>query len=432
MKLNTMDETLLKINKLKNIESISYKDIISTINDDKYTIIPSFIVFYDGLKILNLTSLDKHFNIFVKKLKQVYLEEKDNIVEDSPIYGKKNIQIDDFTKKMLLESNLDEINSLYKFYNEDNGYTHSLLFKEDELKIIIPIIKHQLKEVLKTFDKVIDFDNKIKGYNNVYSWNTKIDGIPSTNYFIYQKNSPNTYFFECIGLIKELIPISIEINFKDNGISINTWIKDLKYSNYKTYNISEKNITEEKSIYLNENLKSYEKNNLEKTTCQLKNIIDIGYKEELDWYKLPWSSAIYGIKRIKTPISSEKENIIYQRSIYLDTTDNNFIIKDIITKKYKKDSTSLVDTIDVTFDNINKTIIGYKEKDLIILETSFLSDQLTKPRNNYENKYFYHTTLNNSFKNIKEEELIPLNKEKEIIKKTDLLKTNKIKKLIRK
>ena len=97
MKYYGMDPTLVEIYNIRNIESIKLWDLVSNDEDNKRTVIPAFMVIYDGGKQLNLCAKDKYFDVFVKKITEVYKDEKNNILEDAltdPFGLSRHIEID--------------------------------------------------------------------------------------------------------------------------------------------------------------------------------------------------------------------------------------------------------------------------------------------------------------------------------------------------
>ena len=124
MRLYSMDSLIIEIYNIRNIESVNIYDIVST-SSSEVNLIPSLLVTYDGGKVINLCRNDKYFDIFVKKVIEVYNDEKNKILEDSlsdPFKLYKNIRIDERTKSILENGTIIEINELYKFYNEKKYY----------------------------------------------------------------------------------------------------------------------------------------------------------------------------------------------------------------------------------------------------------------------------------------------------------------------
>ena len=77
MKLSRDEQELIEIKEINHLESIEIKDLFQTAINGKRTIVPGFIISYDEpLKMMFKTTLDKHFDDFIKRVKEVYLEEE--------------------------------------------------------------------------------------------------------------------------------------------------------------------------------------------------------------------------------------------------------------------------------------------------------------------------------------------------------------------
>ena len=80
MKIDIMDQLLIDIYNIRNLEYVSFWDLHGT-SDSKILVIPAIMINYDGGKTLNLCAKDKYFDTFVRKVVEVYNDEKDNILE---------------------------------------------------------------------------------------------------------------------------------------------------------------------------------------------------------------------------------------------------------------------------------------------------------------------------------------------------------------
>ena len=435
MRIEKMDELLIRINKLKNIRSIQYNDLFLTTNN-KIHILPSLVVFYENMQCINLCINDKYFYELLKKVKEVYLEEKDKETDDlyfNPFYNNLGIkiEIDPLTQSLLDESNLDEINSLYSMYDKDKSYEQGLLFKEDELNTILPIIKYNIKETLNGFNTSIFFEDEINGYQDNYCLKADIDGRFSLIPIVITKESFNKYNVRVGGLFKTLNPLEIKIEFNNDSIRIANEIIDLKYSNSYEYKIENGVVVENHSMLLNEELKQYEETILPKTINELENLTNLGIKEELEWFILPWKS-LYGFKK-ESNILSNVEKIEYIHNIYFSKLNDGFVCRDYISKNYKK-KVKAYDDLNVELETVERVVTGVNlDNSLYVIESKF-SDKGT---NGYykaylRDKYFYHL-CDKELSEISEEELVPLDSYNSgVINKADLLKKNKMYKLVKK
>ena len=116
MKYYGMDPSLVQIYNIRNLESVKVWDLVQN-EIGKRVIVPAILIIYDGGKQLNLCAKDKYFDIYVKKVVEVYKDEKDNILEDNltdPFRLKSRIDIDDNTKKIFESGNLEKINEIFQ------------------------------------------------------------------------------------------------------------------------------------------------------------------------------------------------------------------------------------------------------------------------------------------------------------------------------
>ena len=135
MQIYGMEKTLIDIQNIRNITSIILNDFLYSDNkSEKMELIPILSVYYNGGQSIVLTSRDKYFDTFVKKVTEVYNDEKNNIIEDSltdPFKLRSHIVIDEHTKEVLEKGTLTNINDIYKDYSNKYSYDNSLLFQKD-------------------------------------------------------------------------------------------------------------------------------------------------------------------------------------------------------------------------------------------------------------------------------------------------------------
>ena len=128
----------IRIKYLKNIQEIYLQGIQPISLKGHINLVPGFWVYcLDPYEIIQYYADDPMFEEFVLRLKEVYLEEK-----DSPLNG--HIKIDPKTEKLFLEGNLEQLKGIYNFYQNQEGYNSSLLFKEDKLRARLPITNYSL------------------------------------------------------------------------------------------------------------------------------------------------------------------------------------------------------------------------------------------------------------------------------------------------
>nr|MCR5482873.1 hypothetical protein [Bacilli bacterium] len=92
MKINAMNDERIAISNIENIESIKFGDLGLTgvkstnnglLNNGNTLIKPMLTIAYNGANILVLSSDDENFDYFVKKVRDIYLKEKDKPIEGS-------------------------------------------------------------------------------------------------------------------------------------------------------------------------------------------------------------------------------------------------------------------------------------------------------------------------------------------------------------
>ena len=428
MKLKVTDEELIKIYNIRNIESIKFTDLMGH-NDDKLIIVPSLMVVYDNGKFINLCSKDKHFDIFVKKVLEVYNDEKNNSLEDSltdPFKLHKFIQIDEKTKRILENGSLNIKNDLYTFYENKEFFESSLIFEIDEVKSILDIVKYHLKDVLSRININIYFNDLITGYKNNYAIYSNING--KEDFILLKYTKDDKYNFEISNILKE--KIFLKINFKNDRIYISCDIPKLDLYSNDTYLISTNVIKHIKEIKRNKKNICYENYDLEETENPNKNLL-YGIKE-VKWFKLPWN-AYYGINNHIYDISeTEKISEIY--NVYLATNNYLFYRREHFFKSYKRKNTVSVTGKSVVLDEVESVTTGVNiDKRLFLIETKF--NKVNNPNGYYklglENKYFYHLVKSKlpSILEIDKDNFVSISKD-DVFEKGDLLENDKILKLV--
>ena len=130
----------IRIKNLKNIQEIYLQDIQPMSMRGHINLVPGFWVYcLDPYEIIQYYADEPMFEEFVLRLKEVYLEEKDSLLNG-------HIKIDPKTEKLFLEGNLEQLKGIYKFYQNQEGYNYSLLFEEDRLRARLPIILYHFEE----------------------------------------------------------------------------------------------------------------------------------------------------------------------------------------------------------------------------------------------------------------------------------------------
>ena len=419
MKFIEMDDTLRKINSLKNITSIKYHDL-SSVTDNKSKIIPGFLVFYNGNNSLFLTVKDKYYQDFVKKLRSVYSNEQNSIITTDIMGNKKSIQIDDFTKKMLLDDKLED-DIIYSFYQDKEGYKNRLFFEMDEVKSILPIIKYHIEDTLKYFDYDIDLADEVQGYNGVYTINTIYNGIPSLVPLTFKKREFNSYELSIGGLFPKVMSLNMSIDILSSGITITSSIPEIKFNSTYIYEVNEDNAIMRSYAYLDNKLKSYKIDDLKVAKNKDDDIVLKNSGDSINWYLLPWNGLLGYTYSLD--ILTDNEKMIYYRLLYFDINEDRYTYIDTYAKKYHRDSTVLKEVANLTIDSVRKRTIGIKNNDIFLEETAFSDDGVTGfYKTNLANRYFYHITDRTKY--------ISISKENGVLSSADLFRS-KIRKLIK-
>ncbi len=432
MQVYGMDPELVEIYNIRNLESIKIWDLV-TPSPSKMIVMPTILIVYDGGKVLNLCCKDKYYDVYVKKVMEVYQDEKNNIVEDAltdPFRLRSTILIDERSLSILESGELKRKNEVYGFYDGKDSYNQSLCFQRDEVRPFIPVLIYHLEKLFSLTDRVVSIDSELSGYRDNYILNGRVDGIDTIFPFTYEKVSSDEYVFHIAGMLGKSEPIKVKIEFANDGIIVtmtvdkNELVATSKMSVTNgvvksVFDVERKGLT---ICYTNEDLEGIPLDN--------KNLADLDYDTKLEWFKLPWG-ALYGIDTSIDELS-ETEKMIGIDSMYIQISDNCFMKKEFYSKTYKRNKTVAVDANDMVLDQVDKTTIGFSvdpDDHVFVIETSF--DDSTS---NYKasGKNFYHAIESKSgIEGIKRENLVSLGRKEELIHKSDLVNKSKILMLVR-
>lgn len=437
MQLYSMADILVEIYNIRNIESIKIYDLVLS-KVPKLMIIPSLLISYDGGKILNLCSKDKFFNTYIKKVVQVYNDEKNNILEDiltDPFKMRTKIEIDSHSKEIMESGILENINEIYKFYDNKSYYEGSLLFQKVEVKLLIPILKYHIQKLFSNTDKIINFDDLITGYRNNYIISGSLNGIPTKVLLTYDKISDNEYLFNIGGLLDKNSPIIMKIKFNNDKIDVNIDINLYNVTSNFVYLISNEMVKSINDIKKDGAVIYYENIDLNEVNNELLNIANIDRESNFKWFMLPWD-AYYGINSNIIDLCDTEKNIEIS-NMYLYSNKDSFMRKEYFSKSYKRNNSALVNGESICLDQVIKNTFGVCLSNLdniYLIETAFLD---TVHVSGYydeklKNKYFYHLVESkNGIKEIEGKKLISISKENDILEKGDTLNNELVLKLVR-
>lgn len=437
MRLYGMDSIMIDIYNIRNIESINVYDIVSP-GSSELDIIPSMLVIYDGGKTINLCSRDKYFDTFVRKVIEVYNDEKNDILEDSltdPFRLRKSIQVDERTKTILENGNLTSTNDLYKFYSRKKKYDWSLLFKGDKFKMILPIIKYHLNELFSMTDRNVQFNDKLNGYSNIYMLEGSINGIFKYFPIKFDEISDNEYSIEIGGLLENNKTICMNIGFFKDRITVSVSTSGYDIKGEFTYFTSTNSIKSVESIKRDNILVHYRNADLPEISNPYKSITDFDQDTNLKWFKLPWG-AIYGTSSNISELG-ENEKIVEIYNMYVDNiTAHSFTKRQYFSRNYVRNGVVSNFGSTISLDEAVKNTVGIclNEKDgIYLIETSFLDTMHTNGYydENLKNKYFYHLMHSSSIRDIDKEMLVNIGKEDGILEESDILNDSLVLKLVR-
>lgn len=435
MIINKMDDILMQIYSIKDIEEILFTELVPASNDDRLEIMPCIYVRYDSGKVLNLCSADKYFDIFIKKVYEVYQEEKDKVVTNPDLtpFRVSKLVIDDKAKSLLESGSLINVNDLYKFYEGKKSYDYNLLIQKDEFESLLPLLIYHIKELYDKTDINLTFDDlRINGYRNNYTINIKINGIDDILYINYKKDNEYMYTFNIRSNNNEFENTTVYVYFKKNGISITSSINKFNLDDENDYLIINDKLNHIRKVTRN-NLPLIYTNELAKP-CenQYKDITSIDGEDNMTWYLLPWN-AIYGIDNKHEKLSDD-ESIDEIHNKYFSTYLDNFIIREYMAKSFHKSKTFDTSSYDIVLEEAIKKLSGIKLFDndsIYLIETNFF-DHL-KDSGYYKTylngKYFYH--LVDKSKGFDKSNLVSISQDNNIIYGADVLVKNDVLKLVR-
>lgn len=440
MMIRTMDPMLIRIYQIKDIEEISYQDLVPSSNEGKINVLPSLYVTYDGGKYLSLCSQDKYFDVFVRKVFQVYNLEKDRVIVDpdfDPFGSRTKLRIDDRTKAILESGNLTRINEIYCFYDQKKSYENSLVFQNDKLKLLLPVIKYHLKQLFDCTDRVITMEETlINGYRNNYGIMYKLDGVIDTLLINFINNSDNEYFLNIRSKDKRFKPIEMRIKFNKTSIDVDTYFKDYDLFSSNEYRVNRDSTIDSIFRVTKKGLPIIYKNNaLDKLDNPLPNITGIDSSDDVTWYLLPWN-AMYGVKN-EIQVLSDVDEIVMTHNKYLALVDDEFMLKEYASKEYQRRKTFDANANRVVMDEVDKRIYGLllDEKENIYLLETYFSD-VVRSNGYYDSylsdKYYYHIGQNKDrLLSLNRNDLVTINQDNNIVRSADLLVTDDMKRLLK-
>ncbi len=437
MIFNKMDDTLMKIYEIKDIEEINFTDLTpANITESKLVVVPCIYVRYDGGKFLNLCINDKYFDVYIKRIIEVYNEEKDKVIQDDEFnpFGQKTIKIDEKSKRLLESDILTKINEIYKLYENKKSYDNNLLVQKDEFELLLPLIIYHLKKLLDYTDLNITFNDDIvvNGYRNNYTINCKIDGIDEILYIRFNKKSEFEYSFEIRSSSRKFKPIRFEYGMYDNFISSMIYMDDYNISASDIYKILDNKILHEETIYKDHQRLVHKDGYLPECENNRSDITDIDNSDEMKWFSLPWN-ALYGINNNIEEVS-DTESFLSKHNKYVSFYKDNFMIREYAGKVYRRNKTFNANEYSIGLDEVSKKISGtklYDNESIYLISTYF---QEVESKSGYydtylNRKYYYH--LIDKKDKFTPMNLVSVSKDDDIIYGADLEDKDNVKMILR-
>lgn len=437
MKINAMNDERIAISNIENIESIKFGDLGLTgvkstnnglLNNGNTLIKPMLTIAYNGANILVLTSDDENFDYFVKKVRDIYLKEKDKPIEGSIL--KRHIEIDDLSKKILLSDTITQTSDLYNYYSNIDSYDERLISSEHEVKALVPLIDYIINSNLSSINRSAKLEKGISGYSpsGMYTMYESIDGIYIPIPLKITKNN-NSYDISIANVFGELNPLKVTINFNKTDLSIISKVDSNNYNSYEEFKYEDGIVTNTKEIYIND--KCLYKNPIKyEKTFETPNITKLDESDSLDWFKLPWGASI-GFKNEINKIDEESKTE-YRKVQYVDQHDNSLLNIESAEKRFIRKTKDFRKVKDIIFDDVDKTMSCFKDNDCIYIETAFNENGTVGTyKDLYAGRYFYQFSTTEDFNSINKNNTYPVNREYDVYEPGDLRENIKIRKKVK-
>ncbi len=387
----------IRIKNLKNIQEIYLQDIQPISLKGHINLVPGFWVYcLDPYEIIQYYADEPMFEEFVLRLKEVYLEEKDSLLNG-------HIKIDPKTEKLFLEGNLEQLKGIYKFYQNQEGYNYSLLFKEDRLRARLPIILYHFKEASKYLVKEM---RDIIPSKDISFFSTIINNMPKKLLLDYDEDE-NSWTIEIGNIFNRPMPLIIKAEIDKTKLAIKCEVPELEFLDETTYQIENGKVIKEREIYSKNDLLHYFKNNLEIVDQELPNKWLMQEEQKHDnWFKTPWGGYIgiteknevinVSTNKVKDEngldsLREEKDIIQTIETIYITPSEDSVLIREIASKDYYKKANERYTLMRIPLDKMNRTSIGIIKNNRLLLETSFdKSGLIGAVKKKLAGKYFYH------------------------------------------
>lgn len=431
MQIRSMDEELVVINNIRNLTSVKIWDLVQH-DKGKDLVVPAILITYDGGKQLNLCAKDNYFNEYVRKVIEVYRDEKDDILEDAltdPFRLRSSIDIDEYTKKILESGNLERISEIYRFYQDKEVYENSLSFQVDDIKSLIKLVQYHIIRLFSNTDRTIVFKSDFSGFRDNYVMMGQVDGIEHYFPFTIDKKDGNNYSFSINGLVNKNIPVMVDVSFKKDEISVVCFVDGYELREESRYVVTNGVIKEIHDVTRKGITIGYKNNDLERTDSNpLQNISELDEDVDMSFFVLPWG-AVYGCNVVVDDVS-DYEKVITIHNMYCDADSDSFVKKEYFSKNYKRNRTATLDSEDMMMDEVRKNVLGVsidRENRLFVIETEFFGIGTMS-----DSKYYYTGCYaEDGISGVVRKRLVGLSHDKNIIRNSDLVNKHRILKLVK-
>lgn len=416
-----MDDTLIEINKIHDIESISFGDIalLGEKNDRVY--VPILTINYDGANFISLTSKDKHFNYFVKKVKEVYLKEKDTPLKG--FFAPKYINIDNYSKSILLSSNVSDTSELYRHYEDIKGYSDKLLINEVDISIIKPLIEYAINSNLSNFGFKFEIDEMSGFYpGGNYQVTGYIDGVFIKLPIRITKDNTN-YNIDIARIEKINDFLNISITFDKTKLEIISKMTNSGYVFYDEYAYKDNKLINTKEVYLGGRCRLY---NQEEVTNKSE-IQAVDENEKMNAFILPWGANLaFDFEEDNPDIFTKVQT---RKMKYYVKDKNSFMDITTAEKRVTKRTNTNHLISDIIFDDVDKRVIGLRKDGITYIETTFFNDGATGEYNEkYAGKYFYQVS-NVPIDELSKDNIYPIRDEDNIFSRSELRNKRKLRQI---
>ena len=372
-----MDSEELEINQINNLKMIHIYDL---------TGVNAMAVYYDDNKQKNLCVMDKHYNLLVQRVLELYSrsEQKDAIMMDPS------------TKTLIEEAckgigdNISPITRLGKKYSDCDGEDIPRYNKDTYIRTAtIPIIKYYLRELYSMLDMEIEFKEDVLGWqgNTVLTAKTSKDERKMPVKYSFENN---TSFSVTVGnFLKEKCNITFYISYKAQSLEVSFTSEDAAIQGDSLYTLSHSVGTSKTSIRVNDVTVYYEElpvlgTDIDTTKQDYYNkLLDIDLSTTRV-YELPWKA--YHFSSLQ---QTETDNICRTdfNTGYIDSNAQVIFARQYAWSDIVNKQTGLnIKTSGVMMERV------IPDKTEGLLQTAFLPVGYYSAwdyKNRLENKYFY-------------------------------------------